>query len=327
MMPRRADYTSRHAWPISRRTFLRGGAAAAASVAILPLSCVVPDRSTRSGRPVRFGIVTDCHYADAEPAGTRFYRESRDKLAECVVRMNAERVDFLIELGDFKDQDRPAVERKTLSYLRAIEAVFRGFRGRRHHVLGNHDMDSISKQQFLASVTNTGVSGRQNYYSFDLKGLHCIVLDANYKTDGSDYDHGDFDWTDANVPAHEIDWLQQDLAASHGPVVAFIHQLLDGTGPVYVKNASEVRRVLEASGRVLAVFQGHHHEGAYSCIDSIHYYTLRAVVEGAGEENNSYAIVEVHPSRGVTVTGYHKAPSMRLAGGPTAGAQAIARLA
>lgn len=312
---------------MSRRTFLRGGAAVAASAALASLSCVAPDRSIHGGRPVRFGIVTDCHYADAEAVGTRFYRESLDKLGECVARMNAERVDFLIELGDFKDQDRPADERKTLSYLQAIEAVFREFRGPRHHVLGNHDMDSISKRQFLSRVTNTGVSGSRSYYSFDMKGLHCIVLDANYRADGSDYDHGNFDWTDANIPARELDWLQQDLAASHGHVSVFIHQLLDGTGPVYVKNASEVRRILETSGRVLAVFQGHHHEGAYSCINAIHYYTLPAMVEGSGEGNNSYAIVEVHANRSVTVTGYHKAPSMRLTGGLTAGVQAIARLA
>ena len=312
---------------MSRRTFLRRGAAVAASAALAPLSCAVPDRSERNSHLVRFGIVTDCHYADAETAGTRFYRESLDKLAECVVRMNAERVDFLIELGDFKDQDRPAVERRTLSYLRAIEAVFRGFRGPRHHVFGNHDMDSISKQQFLSCVTNTGLAGRRSYYSFDMKGLHCIVLDANYKADGSDYDHGNFDWTDANVPAHEMDWLRQDLATSRGPVVVFTHQLLDGTGPVYVKNASEVRPVLEASGRVLAVFQGHHHEGAYSCIDSIHYYTLPAMVEGTGGENNCYAVVEVHPNRSVIVAGYHRVPSMRLTGGTRAGTQAIVRLA
>ncbi len=326
-MPSSEEHTSRHSWPMSRRTFLRGGAVAAASAALVPLSCVAPDRSIRNGRSVRFGIVTDCHYADAEAVGTRFYRESLDKLAECVARMNAERVDFLIELGDLKDQDRPAVERKTLSYLRTIEAVFRGFRGPRYHVLGNHDMDSISKQQFLSCVTNTGVSRCRSYYSFDMKGLHCIVLDANYKADGSDYDHGDFDWTDANVPAHEMDWLQQDLATSRGPVVVFIHQLLEGVGPVYVKNAPEVRRVLEASGRVLAVFQGHHHEGAYSSINAIHYYTLPAMVEGPGGQNNSYAIVEVHPSRSLTVTGYHKAPSMKFADGPKAGAQAIAGLA
>jgi predicted phosphodiesterase len=261
---------------------------------------------------VRFGIVTDCHYADADPVGTRFYRESLGKLAECVGRMNAERVDFLIELGDFKDQNRPAVEEKTLVHLQNIEAAFRRFNGRRYHVLGNHDMDSISKPQFLSHVENTGIEAGRSYYSFDVGGLHFVVLDANYRPDGSDYDHGNFDWTDANLPAHELDWLPRDLAACSGGVVVFVHQRLDGEGPVFVKNAPRIRQILQTSNRVLAVFQGHDHEGDYRHLDGISYYTLKAVVEGRSEDNNSYAIVEVHPDQSMTVTGYRKASSMRL---------------
>jgi hypothetical protein len=263
---------------------------------------------------MRFGIVTDCHYADADPVGTRFYRESPVKLSECVARMNAEKAAFLVELGDLKDQDDPPCETRTLEYLQSIEAVLAGFEGPRYHVLGNHDMDSISKQQFLARVENTGVDATRSYYSFSRFGsyLHFVVLDANYTADGRDYDHGNFDWRDASIPAHEIDWLRRDLAAGTGPVVVFIHQRLDGTGPVYVQNAAEVRQVLEACGRVVAVFQGHHHEGGYNCLGGIHYYTLPAVVEGHGPDNSSYAIVELNPDRSLTVTGYRKAPSMKL---------------
>jgi alkaline phosphatase len=112
--------------------------------------------------------VTDCHYADADPAGTRFYRQSLDKLTECVALMNAEKVDFLIELGDFKDQDKVPAEQKTCSYLEAVEQVFQDFEGPTYHVLGNHDMDSISKKQFLARVENTGIDSSRSYYSFDL---------------------------------------------------------------------------------------------------------------------------------------------------------------
>ncbi len=299
---------------IDRRVLLRSAAAVVAGPALASLSCAPGALSMRNRRPVRFGIVTDCHYADAEPAGARFYRESLGKLSECVARMDAERVDFLVELGDFKDQDRPPVESRTLQHLQRIEAVFCGFAGPRYHVLGNHDMDSLSKRQFLDHVENTGIDRGRSCYSFDVRGLHCVVLDANYKTDGGDYDHGNFDWTDANIPARELDWLRQDLAASRGPVVVFIHQLLDGTGSVYVKNAPEVRRVLQGSGRVLAVFQGHHHEGAYSRIEGIHYYTLRAVVEGQGQDNNAYAIVEMQSDRTLTVTGCRKAASRELHG-------------
>ena len=299
----------RGSWVISRRGFLR----CAAGVALASFSCTPGNLSIRRRPAVGFGIVTDCHYADADPVGTRFYRESLSKLSECVDRMNAEKVDFLIELGDFKDENRPPAEEKTLSHLQKVEAVFQRFRGPRYHVLGNHDMDSISKQQFLSRVENTGIDSGRSYYSFGLKGLHCIVLDANYKSDGSDFDHGNFDWTDANIPATELDWLQQDLAASRGPVIVLIHQLLDGTGSVYVRNAPEIRQILEASDRVLAVFQGHHHPGAYSYIDGIHYYTLKGMIEGHGADNNAYAVVEVHPDESLTVTGYRKAPSMELA--------------
>jgi len=293
---------------ISRRAFLRSAAVAG----LASLSCSPGNLASRGAPAVRFGIVTDCHYADAEPVGKRFYRESLGKLSECVDRMNAEKVDFLIELGDFKDENRPPVEPKTLAHLQTIEAESRRFRGRRYHVLGNHDMDSISKQQFLSQVQNTGMEAGRSCYSFDVKGLHGIVLDANYGADGSDYDHGNFDWTQAIIPPAELDWLRKDLAASRGPAIVFVHQMLDGTGSTYVKNAADVRRILEGSGRVQAVFQGHHHPGAYTCIEGIHYYTLTSAVEGSGPDNNSYAVVEVHPDGSITVTGYRKASSVRM---------------
>ncbi len=302
----------RSSWEIDRRAVLQSAAAIAAGAAFASLSCAPGGLSLGRRRPVRFGIVTDCHYADIDPAGTRFYRESLDKLSECVACMNAQRVDFLIELGDLKDQDTPAVEERTLQYLRRAEAVFREFDGPRYHVLGNHDLDSLSKRQFLENVKSTRLSSRRSYYSFNARGLHCVVLDANFTADGTDYDHHNFHWTDANVPLPELHWLRKDLAKARGPVIVFVHQLLDGAGPVYVKNAPEVRQILRDSGKVLAVFQGHHHEGGYNEIGGIHYYTLKAVVEGQGPQNSAYAIVEVRPDGSLIVTGYGRAESREL---------------
>jgi alkaline phosphatase len=110
----------------------------------------------------------------------------------------------------------------------------------------------------------------------------------------------------------QLAWLRADLAASEGGAVVFVHQLLDGQGSVYVKNAPEVRRILQESGKVLAVFQGHHHEGSYSRIEGIHYYTLQGVVEGQGLENNSYAVVELRQGGDLIVTGHRKAVSREL---------------
>lgn len=301
-----------HNWVITRRVFLKAFAASLAGLVVAPLSCTMQIPPGRRRDTARFGIVTDSHYANADTIGSRYYKHSLDKLTECVELMNAQKVDFLLELGDFKDQNNPPVEQRTITYLRAVEKVFQKFNGPTYHVLGNHDMDSISKEQFLNNVKNTSIDTAKSYYSFDYNGVHFVILDANYRTDGTDYNHGNFDWTDANIPPVELNWLRQDLAAARRPAIVFIHQLLDGTGPVYVNNAVEIRQILEQSGKILAVFQGHHHEGSYSYIEGIHYYTLKAMVEGPGEENNSYAIVEIRPDKSITVTGYRKAISKQL---------------
>jgi len=297
-------------WVVNRRTFLRASAATVAAFASGSLSCRSLSRC--GGRTVRFGIVTDCHYADAKPRGSRFYRRSLDKLTECIDLMNDQHVDFLIELGDFKDQDSPPVEAKTLAYLEEIEGVFQQFNGPTYHVLGNHDLDSISKEQFLSRATNTNIDPARSYYSFDLGSARFIVLDANYKSDASDYDHGNFNWTDANIPPAELTWLRQILSDAPGHCIIFTHQLLDGVGSVYIKNAEEVRQVLQESEKILTVFQGHHHAGSYSLIESIHYYTLKALIEGPDEEDNSYAVVEVDSTGNITITGYRKAVTMGL---------------
>jgi predicted phosphodiesterase len=282
------------------------------ALALLCLSCQADLRPSPQQRSVRFGIVTDCHYADIDPSGTRFYRQSLDKLATCAATMKAEKVDFLVELGDFKDQDKSPAEQYSRVYLDRAEEVLERSGGPLFHVLGNHDMDSLSKQEVLARIRNTGRDPARPYYSFDGAGLHCVVLDANYRADGVEYDHGNFEWMDSNIPASELDWLGRDLATAAPPVIVFIHQPLDGSGSEYVKDAAQVRQVLEQSGKVLAVFQGHRHKGDVQQINGIHYYTLKAVIEGDGPANNAYAIVEIRRDRSIAIRGFGKVPDLQL---------------
>jgi len=297
-------------WIVTRRDFLKGSGLVIAGLSA-GASFARAD-NTDSKAKLSFGIVTDAHYADSKPRGSRKYRESLTKMTEFVKLMNDKKADFVIELGDFKDQGKPITEKSTLKYLDAIEKVYRQFSGPRYHVLGNHDVDSISKAQFLDRVENTGIAEGSTYYSFDLKGVHFVVLDANYSADGSDYDHGKFNWTDSNIPPEQLNWLKKDLASSAKPVITFVHQQLDVTGSTGVKNGPQVRQVLQDSKRTLAVFQGHHHAGHYSFIEGVHYYTLKGMIEGSGVENNSYSIVEVYDDNNVVVTGYRKALSKEM---------------
>lgn len=254
-------------------------------------------------------MFSDVHYADRDPVGTRFYRQSLAKVREAVDHMNRELPDFVIELGDFKDQDLVPNEENTLKYLSSIEAEFRKFKGPTYHVLGNHDNDGISKTQFLERVQNTGISSTKSYYSFNLKNIHLVVLDGNFTKDGTAYDHGNFTWEDAMIPEIQIKWLQADLQQNSLPVIVFIHQLLDDSTSAKhsVRNAADVRAVLEQSGKVLCVFQGHVHQEKYAFIHGIHYYSVNAVVDKEGSENNPFMLVNLYQDGRLKIDGFHNA--------------------
>jgi predicted phosphodiesterase len=254
-------------------------------------------------------MISDVHYANREPAGTRFYNQSLVKVQEAIDRMNQEKLDFMIELGDFKDQDAVPNEANTLKYLIEIESVFHKFKGPTYHVLGNHDTDGISKQQFLERIENTGIPKTESYYSFSLKGIHFVVLDGDFTKDGKAYDHGNFSWDDSFIPESQINWLKADLKESSLPVVVFVHQMLGNwrDPKLEIQNAAAVRQILEQSGKVLCVFQGHVHEESYQLINGIHYYSVDAVVDGNGPKNSAYMIVDIYKDRSLKIDGYRRA--------------------
>ena len=297
-------------WILSRRRFL--GIAGTTAVGLM----LSPDLFAKSGEKplLRFGLISDVHYANREPAGNRFYSQSLTKVQEAIDRMNQEKLDFAIELGDFKDQDAIPNEANTLKYLTDIESVFQKFKGPTYHVLGNHDMDGISKQQFLERVENTGISSEKSYYSFDQKGIHFVVLDGNFTKEGKAYDHGNFSWEDASIPDEEIGWLKTDLKSNKLPVIVFIHQMLDYSKSVKqaVQNAAEVRQILEQSENVLCVLQGHVHEERYNQINGIHYYSVNAVIDGDGPENSAYMIVDIYKDQSLKIDGYRRATDREI---------------
>jgi len=268
-------------------------------------------RPSKSAK-IRFGLITDLHYAKRLTAGSRYYEQSVNKLRVAMKIFNESGLDFVVELGDFKDIGN--TKEQSLSFLEEIEAEFKKFRGPIYHVLGNHDMDNISKTDFLKHTENDGDSKGKAYYSFLRNGLKFIVLDANYNADGSDYDSGNFDWKEAYIPQAQLEWLSEELSTEQ-PVIVFLHQLLDLTQEqhyVCVNNALEVIDLLEKSNRVLAVFQGHHHSGSYHFSNGIHYFTLKGMIEGAFPANNSFAIVEIDNSLNISIDQFYNDENKHL---------------
>ncbi len=280
----------------SRRTFLANGSLLLGTAAGLNLSTAAAEKE-RQDKPLRFGLITDLHYADKPPAGSRYYKETPDKLAEAAETFAKHKRNFIVELGDFIDA-ADSIENE-IRHLKRIDRDFKTICPNRHYVLGNHCVHTLKKQEFLEVVERP-----KSYYSFDSGGWHFVVLDSCFRSDGQPYERKNFVWTDPNIPAEELEWLKSDLTANKKHTIIFAHQRLDVSNQHGVKNGADVRTILEHSGHVRAVFQGHSHSNDHKEIGGIHYCTMVAMVEGSGAANNGYSNIEAYRDGMIRIDGF-----------------------
>ncbi len=287
---------------LPRRVFLQQGVLVMAGLGLRSISA----QAGESAPLLRIGLLTDLHYADKETAGRRHYRDTLGKLDEAVAHYNGTETHFVVELGDFIDRAE-AIETE-VSWLQRVESHYAQLRCPRHYVLGNHCVDTLTKAEFAQAC---GAS-ESPHYSFVEKGHRFVILDACYREDGTPYQRRNFHWQDSIIPAEELRWLESELAASSEPVIVFAHQRLDEEKNHTVRNAAAVRQVLEKSGRVVAVFQGHSHKNDYQQIAGIHYTTLAAMIEGPAPENNAFAQLDLHADGSLHLRGFHVQASREL---------------
>ncbi len=282
--------------------------AAAGNTAILPV--------------LRFGLVTDIHYADRDAVGSRVYRDSLAKMQVAVAALNETAkkdslgLSFAVTLGDMIDYpagaevlNDDAVARE-IGLLKVIEAEWAKVHAERHYVLGNHCVYTLNKAEFFANTM-----AKPAPYSFDtsFKGtdgaMHFVVLDACFRADGTPYARRNADYQNTFIPESQVKWLADDLAKTKNPVIIFAHQRLDGVKgdeSMNVKNSAAVRAVLEQSGKVLAVFAGHSHQNLLTTVGGIPYVVFRAMVEDPGAPNNAFCTVEMFADHSVAIRGSFK---------------------
>ena len=115
-----------------------------------------------------FGIIADVQYADAEPAGTRYYRSSAVKLKEAVTSFGKDSVDFVITLGDLIDKELKSYD-PVLDILESSGLKF-------YHVTGNHDYSvDRSQKNRLPDV----YFKKPGYYSFSISSFRFVFLNGN----------------------------------------------------------------------------------------------------------------------------------------------------
>ena len=87
--------------------------------------------------------------------------------------------------------------------------------------------------------------------------------------------------------------LKNELARINGEAIVFMHQNIDPAIHVSHRlcNDSAVRSVLEESGKVKLVIQGHYHPGNENTVNGIRYLTLPAMCER--QTDKAVCIIEI----------------------------------
>ena len=255
---------------------------------------------------VRFGLITDVHAHDTDsPLEGKWMTHTEERLAAFTDAMNAWEADFVIELGDFvngwvvlgADPGDPARIPDVLAWA---DGLYAEFHGPRYHVIGNHDVYNLDKDQYRAIL---GID--RTFYSFDVGAFHFVVLDVQFAEDGSDLAHT-YTGVAGFVPEPELGWLRADLASSDRPTIVCVHQMVDRYieewGRPLVANQQEIQAILASDGDVIAVFQGHDHDNVHQLIDGIHYVTFEALVDQGGPP--SWASIMLDPfAHAITIIG------------------------
>lgn len=217
---------------------------------------------TTKEKPVRFAIASDFHAPDIP--------DGEHRVATFIKAANDEKVDFIIELGDFCRLD---------SASQVYRNLWNSFPGDKYHVIGNHDMDRYTFEEYTQ-----GMNMPARYYSFDQGDFHFIVLDGNNLFDGKKYTHyarANY-YVDAKKRAHidpeQMEWLKKDLAATNKRCILFSHQSIEEA----LNNGAEVRKILEAENqragfkKVVMAFGGHNHSNYSKEINGITYVQINS---------------------------------------------------
>lgn len=233
---------------------------------------------SRNFHTIRFGLCADVHKDVIHDADIR--------LKIFIDRMNREKADFIMQLGDFC---RP------YDYNQGFLDIWNQFQGPRFHVLGNHDTDG----GFTREQTLEFWGAKDKYYSFDLGGYHFVVLDGNDKKK-----QGAVSGYPRYIGEQQAEWLKNDLLKTNSPTFIFSHQSIENAGGV--ENGQAIMRIIEEANReagfrkVVACFSGHHHADYYAVIEGIYYIQINSMsYEWLGADYKharfSEEIEEAHP--------------------------------
>lgn len=300
---------------LSRRSVLAGSAALLAGPARA--------QGAAGEEPLRFGVIADPQYAEAEPNLKlgRYYANSLDKMRSAVEELNRHDLRFVVTLGDVIDCDVASYDR--------ILPIYRTLRHETRFVLGNHDFD-VAPEHLGRVPGLLGMPGAS--YDFAHGGLRFVVLDGN---DVSLFGPSPGDprrtlaqerlaaakaadlpnakpWNGSLSDA-QFAWLGRTLEAARAAgerVIVLNHYPILPENPHNLWDANRIVERLGRSPHVIGYFNGHNHAGNYAEAGGTHYVNFRGMVDTP--DSSAFAIVEVSRDR-MEIRGFGREPGRSLA--------------
>jgi Icc protein len=231
---------------------------------------------------LKIGFVTDLHFGPQafHDGKLRKLTHHAAELTRGVVRTMNEvvRPDLLVNLGDdIEDEGREA----DLARYTECQEILRTANAELVNVAGNHDTIHLTRDDLTRIWRHEGPL----FYSLDRGGFHLVVLHTLERKD-----------VDVRIPHAQLEWLERDLASTALPVVVLMHHsaseqdLSDSfwfNGLAHlalVKERGELRAILEKSGKVRVVFNGHVHRNHLDVIAGIPYVTFQSLIENLDED-------------------------------------------
>jgi 3',5'-cyclic-AMP phosphodiesterase len=249
---------------------------------------------------MRFALVSDVHF------GPRAWHDGKLRklsdlaprlLGDFVQRMNeVEKPELVVNLGDVLEDESTAAD--TRAYQVFLDAMS-GLEAPLLHVAGNHESINLDDDALRSLWRHEGPL----YYSREVGGVHFAVLRSIELRDEA-----------IRLPKEQLAWLAEDLGAANAPCVVLLHHPLapmDLTGNFWFAKAphiclvaerDEARRIIEHSGKVVAVLNGHAHWNHLAVVSGIPYVTFQSLTENIdddapGRPARTHAIVDVEPHR------------------------------
>ncbi len=242
---------------------------------------------------LRLAVVTDVHHGPEHE--TKIGGCALELMSLLIDQINRGDFDAVIEMGDRVSDVDPDTDR---AHLQQLSELFMRLNPPRYHLLGNHDVVHLSREE-NARLLETDM----NSAYVDTDFIRLVFWQPEVRLTGN----GGFPLLE-----DEVDWLDSVLANAPGKAVIFTHVPVSGhsqRGNYYFENnfghstypghEMILERVVRRPAAA-AWISGHVHWNSYVNISGIPMCTVQSLTESfttASRPSGAWAEIEITPSR------------------------------